>query len=59
MRYLSENQGIDANIMLLIEDLARVGDKIVEEARKEKEDLKQQVCIIQTIQGAGKVYWKN
>ncbi|XP_063915449.1 pericentrin isoform X3 [Zophobas morio] len=44
VRSLSESpRGLDTNTMHLIEDLARVGDKIVEEARRERDDYKQQV----------------
>ncbi|KAJ3623780.1 hypothetical protein MTP99_017443 [Tenebrio molitor] len=44
VRNLGENPGrLDPNVMHLVEDLARVGDKIVEEARRDRDDLRQQV----------------
>ncbi|RZC43306.1 myosin-9-like, partial [Asbolus verrucosus] len=43
-RNLVENPAsLDANIMHLIEDLSRMGEKIAEEARKDHDDLKQQI----------------
>ncbi|XP_972088.2 pericentrin isoform X2 [Tribolium castaneum] len=43
-RVLVENRSqVDQNVVKLVEGLARAGDKIVEEARREREDLKQQI----------------
>jgi chromosome segregation ATPase len=49
VRNLGENPGrLDPNVMHLVEDLARVGDKIVEEARRDRDDLKQQVSQVKS-----------
>lgn len=55
-RGLVENpKGLDANVVQLVEDLARVGNKIVDEARREREDLKQQVCRGEIVVGVYRV----
>lgn len=47
-RNLTENRGdLDINLIInLMESLARTGDKIIEESRRDNDDLKMQVSYI-------------